>query len=146
MTMVHSGLKGLTQHNFYQIEIVSHKSKHIKNYWQLLNLQQKNILTCRTLILTLELFASFYISFKAEIANTNIFKLTLEALKYFCINHGDRGIFCQFEIIINVLVSYFRFFEYMCNESINIISNHHKFSILSVRGSTINVRFCHQKC
>ena len=140
--MVNSGLKWLTQHNFYQIEIVSHKSKHMKNYWQLLTLQQKNILTCRTLI---ELFASFCISFKADIANTNILKLTLEALKYFCINHGDQRVFCQFEIIINVLVSSFRFFEYMCNESINIITNHHKFFIISVRGSTINVRFCHRK-
>ena len=33
---------------------------------------------------------------------------TLTALKYVCISHGDQRVF-QFEIIINVLVSSFRF-------------------------------------
>ena len=34
---------------------------------------------------------------------------TLTAPKYFCINHGNQRFFIQFEIIINVLVSSFRF-------------------------------------
>ena len=37
-----------------------------------------------------------------------VIQLTLEILKYFCINHGDQR-FLQFEIIINVLVVSFRF-------------------------------------
>ena len=30
--------------------------------------------------------------------------LTINALKYFCIKHGDQRFFFQFEIIINVLL------------------------------------------
>ena len=37
-----------------------------------------------------------------------ILLLTLEALKYVCINHENQRGF-QFEIIIDVLVSFFRF-------------------------------------
>ena len=32
-------------------------------------------------------------------------RLTFKALKHFSINHGDQRFFCQFEIIINVVVS-----------------------------------------
>ena len=39
----------------------------------------------------------------------NLNLVTLTPLKYFCINHGAQRFFCQFEIIINVLVSSFRF-------------------------------------
>ena len=35
--------------------------------------------------------------------------LALTTLKYFCVIHGDQRFFFQFEIIINVLVSSFRF-------------------------------------
>ena len=39
--------------------------------------------------------------------------LTLKAPKYCYITQETKGVF-QFEIIINVLVSSFRFFEYLC--------------------------------
>ena len=42
----------------------------------------------------------------------------------------------RFEVIIKVLVSYFRFIEYICYESTAIIN----ILILSVRGSTLDVR------
>ena len=44
--------------------------------------------------------------------------------------------YLRFEVIINVLVSYFRFIEYLCYESTAIIN----ILILSVRGSTLDVR------
>ena len=40
------------------------------------------------------------LQFKSECA---VVCLTLEALKYFCLNHGDQRVFSQFETIINVL-------------------------------------------
>ena len=39
--------------------------------------------------------------------------LTLKALHYLCANHGDQRVF-QFEIIINVSVSFSDSFEYLC--------------------------------
>ena len=62
--------------------------------------------------------------------------LTLTALKYLCLNHGDQRVF-QFKIIINVLVSSFWFIWipicYGCAAVRNIL-------ILSVRGPTLYVR------
>ena len=40
--------------------------------------------------------------------------LRLKALKYFCINKETKSVFFQFELIINVLLSFFRF-EYLCH-------------------------------
>ena len=31
-------------------------------------------------------------------------RVNITTLKYFCINFGNKGVFCQFEIVINVLV------------------------------------------
>ena len=56
--------------------------------------------------------------------------LTPEVLKYFYTNHGDQRVLFQFEIIINVLVSYLASFEYLCYGSTAIIN----ISILTVRG------------
>ena len=58
--------------------------------------------------------------------------LTLTALRYCCINHEDQGVFFQFEIIINVLVSSFCFirifmlwvyghYKYLSSFSANIV-------------------------
>ena len=56
--------------------------------------------TIRALMSTPEKIYSF--SLRHELFNL----LTLTALKYFCINHGDQRVF-KFEIISNVLVSFF---------------------------------------
>ena len=40
----------------------------------------------------------------------------------FYMKHGDQRGFFQFKIIINVLVSFFAPFEYLCNESTAIIN------------------------
>ena len=61
--------------------------------------------------------------------------LTLEALKYCCVNNGDRRVF-HIEIIINVLVSAFRF-TWIPMLWVYAIIN---MFTLTVRGSTLDVR------
>ena len=51
---------------------------------------------------------------KMLIHHIYVMGLTLTTLKYFCINHEDQRFFFQFEIIINVLVSSFRFIWIPC--------------------------------
>ena len=48
---------------------------------------------------------------KMTMVNSGLKGLTLTTLKYICINHGDHRVnwYMQFEIIINILVSSFRF-------------------------------------
>ena len=87
----------------------------------------------------------FHRSFEKEISDWDQMRFILihypyvnpKALNYSCINHGDQRVFTiwknQFEIIINVLVS---FFEYLCYVSTVIIN----MFTLSVRGPTLNVR------
>ena len=50
--------------------------------------------------------------------------LTLKALKSSCISHGDKDVFYQFEMIINVLVTVAlsASFQYICYRSTAIIN------------------------
>ena len=65
------------------------------------------------------------------------FVLTFTTLKYFYVNDGDQMFFFQFEIIINVLVRYFRAsFEYPRYVSRAIINT----LILSGRGPSLDIR------
>ena len=61
--------------------------------------------------------------------------LILKALNFFQINHGHQSFFL-FEIIINVLVSFFDSFEYLCYGVTAIIN----IFTLTVRGSTLEGR------
>ena len=63
--------------------------------------------------------------------------VTLTPLKYCHINQETKGFF-QIEIIINVLVSYYFRFIWI---SMLWDYGHNKFATLSVRGSTLDVRF-----
>ena len=62
-------------------------------------------------------------------------ELTLITLKYLLYTMDTKGFF-QFKIIIDVLVSPFRFIEYFCYGSTAI----RNILILSVRGSSLYVR------
>ena len=63
--------------------------------------------------------------------------LTIAMLKYFCVNHGDRRTFFQFENSTNVLVSSFRFIWILVPMlSWLWVHGHCKYLAFSVRGST----------
>ena len=72
--------------------------------------------------------------------NTGHTSLTLKALKYSYTNHRDQRVFYQIKIIINVLVSSFRFIL------IYVLGyGHYIYFTLSVRGSILGVRIWHLK-
>ena len=65
---------------------------------------------------------------------------SLTTMNYFCINHGNQMFFFQFEVIITVLVSSFRFIwipRYLSYGSTSITNI---FIMLQCGGSTLGVR------
>ena len=49
-------------------------------------------------------------------------RLTLTTRKYFCIYHGDRGIFFPIDVITNILLAPSSSFKYICHRPTAIIN------------------------